>query len=48
MLEIGKTYISKLQDRYVVYANVTRLDTLTHMYTNYMRITPKNLQENYE
>ena len=46
MYAIYETYIHALQDRYVGYVNVTTLYMLTHLYTNYMRITPNYLQEN--
>ena len=46
MSAIDKTYNCALQDRYFGYANVTTLETLMHLYTNYARITPNNYQEN--
>ena len=48
MSEFRETYIRALQDRYVGYENVTTLEILTHLYTNYAKITLNNLQENVD
>ena len=46
MYAINKTYIHELRDIYAGYENVTTLEMLTPLYTNYARIMPNYLQEN--
>jgi len=43
---IDDSYIRALKDKYIGYANVTMLQMLTHLYTNYAKITPTDLNEN--
>ena len=43
MLVIDKTYNCALPNIYIGYGNVTTLDMLTHMYTNYAKIIPNSL-----
>jgi len=43
---IDDLYIHALKDKYIGYANVTMLQILTHLYPNYAKITPINLEEN--
>jgi len=43
---VDDSYIRALKDKYIGYANVIMLQMLTHLYANYAKITPTNLEEN--
>jgi len=43
---VDDLYIRALKDKYIGYANVTMLQMLTHLYVNYAKITPTDLEEN--